>query len=300
MRLRREASLGIAAILGLQLLLSALAISLLTRIGPAIERILEENIYSSEAVEEMLAILATPDSASQEVPEAFEAALQRAKENITEEAERPLLESIERQKRAAFAGERTEIISSLRQLSQVNRNSTRKADRQANRLGQAGAWAAAMLGALTLGLGIVVYRRLRLRLELPIEELRRTTQRIREGNLHARCFVTDAPIEVKQITADLNWLLDQWQQKTERPIPTQDTREEDIRRALCWLLDQQPSPTLLIDQSNAVVALNQQALSVDLPSALKEKGLSSDGWEILEIPSSGLRLLRQAASVEPR
>ena len=55
MRIHQEASLGIGSILALQVVLSALAIALLTRMGPVIEHVLAENVFSSQAVQEMLA-----------------------------------------------------------------------------------------------------------------------------------------------------------------------------------------------------------------------------------------------------
>ena len=78
MRLHREASIGIGAILALQILLSMLGIALLTRMGPAVEQILKENVFSGEAVEDMLAAVATTP-AGEEVPPHFVAALERAR-----------------------------------------------------------------------------------------------------------------------------------------------------------------------------------------------------------------------------
>ena len=57
MKLRREARIGIGAIMVLQFALSMMTIALLSRMGPAIERILQENVRTEEAVEQMLAEL---------------------------------------------------------------------------------------------------------------------------------------------------------------------------------------------------------------------------------------------------
>ncbi len=288
MRLRREVSLGIGSILALQILLSMLAIALLTRMGPAIERILQENVYSEEAVEEMVSLLAMGPQGP--VPKAFDDAMGRAKDNVTEEPERPLLAIIERDRAAAFAGNpvaRQTVITALRDLGKVNRASMDQADAKAQRLGQAGAWAAALLGALTLALGIIVYRRLRIRLELPIEELRQTTQRVRAGNLQARCITSAGPHEVKQIADDLNWLLDEWLQESRDEVAGGDEeREAEVRRALAWVLDHVESAVVVLDAQGNRVTANRAGLLVDSPT-----DPAADRWTIEEVPGTSLRLL---------
>lgn len=301
MKLRREASLGIGAILTLQILLSMLAIALLTRMGPAIERILEENVYSGEAVEEMMALLATQPEPGP-VPEGFDDALRRAQDNVTEEPERPLLATIERESPAAFAGDgsaRRDTVRALRQLGQVNRDSMSRADAQAKRMGQAGAWAAALLGALALALGIIVYRRLRLRLELPIEELRRTTQRVRAGNLQARCPAGVGPHEVKQIASDLNWMLDRWLHEGRDDTPAGDEeREAEVRRVLAWLLDRQPTPAAILNGDGRKIAANQAAMTLDVGPSFSPDG-SPEGvpaWTTETIPGTALQLATLSAA----
>jgi HAMP domain-containing protein len=298
MKLRREASLGIGAILVLQIMMAMLAIALLSRMGPAIEQILQENVYSGEAVEEMLALLAD-DPTPGVTPARFEEALRRAQDNVTEDAERPLLVVIDRERRAAFSGDagaRRQLIDALRQLGQVNRDSMERTDVSAKRLGQTGAWAAAMLGALALALGFVVYRRLRLRLELPIEELRRTTHRVRMGNTQARCPTSEGPDEVKQIATDLNWVLDRWLYRgAGRDTRDQDSqREEQVRRALAWVLDQDQAPVVLLDAEGHPVATNQAGMLVELPAE------GDAAWSLQDIPGTSLRLARLAPPGAPR
>lgn len=297
MRLRREASLGIGVLLVLQILIAMLAIALLTRQGPAIEQILQENVYSGEAVEEMLALLA--ESPPGPVPAGFEEALRRARDNVTEDSERPLLVTIEGQRRAAFLGEpqaRRDTIAALRQLGLVNRTSMDRADVKAKRLGQAGAWAAAMLGALALGLGFLVYRRLRLRLELPIEELRRTAHRVRMGNTQARCPTGAGPDEVKQIAQDLNWILDEWLYHGHPEASIHDERREaEIRRLLVWALDREPTPLVVVDADGHRVATNQAGMQLELPAP----EASSEGWTWQQIPHTSLRLARLDGAASP-
>ena len=296
MNLRREASVGIGAILAVQILLSMLAIALLTRMGPAIERILEENVSSGEAVEEMMALLASQTEPGP-VPAGFDVALRRAQGNVTEQSERPLLATIDRERQASFSGDvdaRRGTIAALRQLGEVNRDSMNRADAQARRLGTAGAWGAALLGALVLALGIVVYRRLRLRLELPLVELRRTTQRVRAGNLQARCSTGAGPHEIKQIARDLNWMLDHWgcESLGSTAAPNVE-REAEVRRALAWLLDREPGPTVIIDAEGRKICANQAAIALGaLVRPPEAASLDEATWSTDEISGTTLQLAR--------
>lgn len=226
MRLRREAALGFAALLFLQLTSSALAIALFSRMGPAISLILQENVTSIEAVEAMLTELATEPTGR--VTPAFLDALDRARSNVTEPAETALLDTIEAGQGPAFAGERESrerVVRALRDLGQVNRASMVQADERARSLTLTGAWAASLLTGLAFALGILAYRQLRLRLELPIVTLRNTTRRVRSGNWQSRCPPFAAPREVEQIARDLNWILDQG---SVRRAPPPAERDQDV------------------------------------------------------------------------
>lgn len=290
MQLEREAGLGIASILAIQLLLSLLAITLLSRMGPAIEHILEENVYSGEAVEEMIAELAQEHAGDTgPVSEAFSRAFDRARANVTEDSERPLLDTIEESAPGAFAGDvsaRRATIEALRELGRVNRESMTRADLRAKRLGQAGAWGAVLLGALGFAFAIAVYRRLRRRIEGPIEELRRTVRRLKSGNLQARCGVNSGPHEVRQIAADLNHVLDRYLATP----PTSDLaltrRDAALRRVLARLLDREQTPVFVVDEDDLRVSSNQAALDLDLPEA------DDEAWARERVEGTSLYLVR--------
>lgn len=298
MRLRQEASVGIGSILLLQVLLSALGIVLLTRMGPAIEHILQDNVFSSLAVEEMLAILAEPNVAESEAShQRFEDALRRAQDNVTEADETPLVEAVSAGRAQALAGDpmaRRDVIAALRALARVNHDSMARADRRARRLGTAGAWAAAMLGALALALGIMVYRRLRLRLELPVEILRHTLERVREGDLRARCVVSAGPVEVRQIARDLNAVLDRWFTESAHAKSSPARREAtELRRLLAWALDQQQVPTLVLDAEGNVVVMNQAMQELE-PPQIDATGAVAEGWVARDLDGTSLRLVQRA------
>ncbi|RMG13037.1 MAG: HAMP domain-containing protein [Deltaproteobacteria bacterium] len=298
MRLRREAGLGVGSILALQIALSVLAITLLQRMGPAIERIIEENVETTEAVEAMLAALAS-DGADAEASERFAKALERARARMTRpELERPLIERVEADRAAAFAGDpeaRARIVSAVLSLGEMNRGAMVEADRRAKRLGQVGAWSAVLLGALALALGILVYRRLRLHLELPIEGIRRTVQQVREGNLQARCAAGEGPSEIRQIARDLNWILDQVLQARDRPADKAEAlRETELRRVIGRLLDRDGVPQILLDSQGHVVAASRAALSGEAPPPPTDE--APGPWDVEPIEGTHLRLARWVAA----
>ena len=292
MKLRREARIGFGAIMVLQLALSMLTIALLTRMGPAIERILTENVRTEVAVEKMLAELAKTTS-TKAVPPEFTDALERAENNITEEEERPLLKAIADQHRAAFSGDeaaRVAVIEALRSLGAVNRASMARADNSAKRLGQTGAWAAALLGAIALGLCLLIYQQLRVRIELPIEGLRRTTKSLRQGNLQARCPKSDAPAEINQIALDIDWLLDHHLNKRASTSPTKTSQERErqaLRRLLVRLLDEHTAPMIVTNAAGKHVASNDASLDLDALPDFGGVG-SPTGWRREEIEDTDL------------
>ncbi len=296
MDIKRETRLGLSVLLVIQVLLCMLSISVLTRMGPAIERILKENVYSAEAVEEMMAILARRDSAGP-VPSAFSAAQERVRDNVTEVEEEPLVQALDRDADAAFAGDvsaRVRVVDALRQLGEVNRESMQVADDRAQRLGHTGAWATVLLGAFSLGFGIFVYRRLRLRLELPLNHIRRTMHAVRSGNRRARCGSVDGPTEVEQIAENIDWALDH-SQPLARPVsggPEPVSRDTELRRALVWLTEQHGETVVLRDASGKLVFGDALAFE-----SLRE---GAEDWREESLEGTSLRIATRRAAPAQR
>jgi len=145
MHLTTEARLGVGLLIALQVLLCFVSIGLLARMGPAVDEVLRENDDSTVAVEQMLSALAhpQPDGA------AFRAALARARANVTDPAEAPLLDEIEARAGGALAGDgaaREAVIRRLAELSAVNRGLMEGAAGRARVRGRAGAWVAVAAG----------------------------------------------------------------------------------------------------------------------------------------------------------
>ncbi len=210
MDLRRELLFSIGALVLLNLGLAFGTMGVLLRMGPVIERILQENVFSIVAAEEVLTEFALSGGAGL-APEAtarVNDAVNDAKRNVTEDVERPVLEELERVLPSAMAGDiqsRRAAVASLRDLIDVNRNAMREVDREARRLGSAGAWTGVFTGFLSFLLSLVVVVRLQRRVVQPLMDL----HQVLEGDRLRRCRAVDAPREVIQVAQAVNRLLDE-------------------------------------------------------------------------------------------
>lgn len=213
MKLRTELLVYTALLAGLNLLLAFGAIGLFVRMGPAIERILRENVASIDAAEEILIEFATASGGM--TPEGrgrVETALKTIRTNVTEADESPVIARIEQRLDGAARGDaeaRTAVIEDLRRLIAINRKAMTAVDEEARRLGAGGAWAAVFVGALSFGLSLLVIVLLRRRLLEPLLELHAVLAAARGGDRFRRCRAFDAAIEVKQAAQSVNTLLDE-------------------------------------------------------------------------------------------
>jgi hypothetical protein len=258
-RLSIEVRWWIGLLLVLQLLMSFAWIGLLARVSPAVSRILRENEFSVEAVESMLAVLASEEGAvSQDGRASFTQALVRARGNVTEEEEVPLLESLERLAPEALAGDedaREQIVEALRSLAEVNRTSMREADQDAQRIGGGGAWAAAFAGITGFGLGVLVLNRLLNRLVVPVLQVDAALDNVRRGDPHRRCLPLVGPTEIMRIGENLNWLLDE---HSRSEVPTGASTIEALRIALLAQIDRDARPVVIVSKEG-IVAMNAAA-----------------------------------------
>ncbi|MDY0062122.1 MAG: hypothetical protein RBU45_20090 [Myxococcota bacterium] len=214
MDLRRELLLAVGGLIVLNLLLAFGAIGLFVRMGPAIERILQENVYSITAAEEILAELARsgndalPAEARTRIREAF----QKAEQNVTEEEERPVLAHIARLLPPTLEGDlpaRQQLLAELGRLIQINRAAMAEVDEEAQRLGKAGAWAAVLLGFSSFLLSLLILVLLQRRIVGPLLDLHAVLEGARQGDRLRRCRLSLAPREVVQVLDSVNWLLDE-------------------------------------------------------------------------------------------
>ena len=209
MQLTKGLRLAFLALLALHLVSAFAAIGLLGRMKPAIKRVIQQNVYSLEAVEAMLGELAKGELGEEEH---FAAALERAQDNITNEREAPLVAQVRDRMGDVFVGDvqaRALVVTDLRELAELNRADIVAANQEAKRLGSAGAWAVAILAFLTLVAGLVALRRLDRRVLLPLEELHDVLLAVRRGEPRRRCQPMNvAASELARSMAMINRLID--------------------------------------------------------------------------------------------
>jgi len=270
-RVRTEIGLAIGALLCVQVATSFGSIALLSRMSPAIARIMEENLYSLEAVEGMVVALSLAELDREGATREFEAALGRARSNVTEPEEPQILTAVVQRYRAALAGDpeaRRATVKQLRELARINHASTRRADAAAQRMGMAGAWAAGLLGVVGFIFSGLAISRLTRNVLRPLTDIGETVAAFRDGDLHRRSRRTNVPVEFRDVATALDDLLDVRQAQAARDEvaaaegrPVLDPREVE-RRALLHLLSRQETPTLVIAAGGRVLAAGADALAL--------------------------------------
>ncbi|MEY3210194.1 MAG: hypothetical protein RIT28_675 [Pseudomonadota bacterium] len=296
MRLRSELRLGIGALLAVQALTTLAAVSLLGRMGPAVDVVMQENVVSIEAAEDMLAAIADP---SAESTQRYIDGLARARSNITEEGEPALLDVLEARGPAALNGDaqaRHDAVKAARALAEVNRDGMAKASVAARWRAFAGAWSAVLLGLTSFALSLVLTRRLRARIDDPLQELAAALEGVQEGCAVRRVEVFEGPEEVRRVSELVNRLLDDRRRPLDaRPAPVNDP---DARAALRVVLDELPGPVVLFSVDGRPQVANQAALALDAAD-LDVARAGAPPWTVTPIGETGARLVRRPPEVAP-
>ncbi len=246
-----------AMLLALQAATSLVAIALLGRMSPAFERILLENVASSEAVEEMALVLAT-QSLDDTARASYLAALGRASANVTEREEHPLLANLNALAKAALTGDaeaRRGSLDALQRLGRINRTAVANARDEAVRLGMAGAWSVTFLAVLALGVSFIAAMRTRSRFLAPLAEIRRVVAAHQAGERRARCTLLGGGGDDIALTcAALNDVLDHCERIQAKP----EAHGLD-RAVLLHLLDDRTEPVVIVDATGELIAANRNA-----------------------------------------
>lgn len=261
MELRRDFFLTFGMLMLFHMVLAFGSIALFMRMGPAIEKILAENVYSIEAAQEMLLLMAQEEE--QPDVDQFHQWLIRAKNNITVPEEEPVLRRIEQ---AAQNFEnmdesaRTMLLNDIEELIAINQNAMQKADTQARDLGIAGAWAAVWIAVLAFALGWLSMRRLYRRVIAPIEELHDVLVGVGQGDLQRRCTTTEAPADVRRTLSHVNIILDALQDAILHRRGSSYSLQPIARQALTRFLDERPRPCAIVDSHGEVIAASAKLL----------------------------------------
>lgn len=259
MRLVTEVGIFIGLLRAAIVILALGAVALFARISPTVERIMSENVVTLVSAEEMLAVLAQEDLPEVVAMRQFSAALQRAKVNTSERAERPLLEAIDQTwvealKEGAAPRARAQLVAHIIELSQVNRRSIESASREANRLGTAGAWAAVLLGLFIITASHLFSSRLDTRVVLPLLDIAEVVRAAEGGDPHRRCAERGTQ-EIRAIASGLNRLLDlasSWRSRG-AATPARD------RAVLGHLMDRLDGAWLVVDVGGEILSANAEA-----------------------------------------
>lgn len=287
LRLTRATRIAFTVFLLINLVTAGAAIGLLGRMRPAIERIIERNIYSLQAVEGMLLVLTRDDTSEPARRAEFGDALARAERSVSVDRERPLVTRLRDRSSAALAGEpaaKREVLDALKEFAQVNREEIETADQAAKRLSAAGAWAVSFLALFALGSGLVGLRRFDRRVLGPVEELTTVLGEHATSRTLRRCArMGFAAAELQVSMSSLNELLDAYAEARQRgsarvrPRPNQDA----ARAALLASLDLIQLPTWLTDHQGEVLMANRAALDRvaaerDLALHVKQAAIPAD------------------------
>jgi PAS domain-containing protein len=265
MPLRRKFLLSVGMLVACNVLLAFGAIGLLTRMSPAIERILRENVSSGEVAEYMLILLvqSTRELPSEARQKQFEHALQRARKNVTEPEEVSVLERIAQRYEAALMGDDSAImaiVQALQKLTAINRQAMVSADQEAQRLGSAGAWIAVCIAVASFIISLAIIRRLEQEVLNPLIELSDVLDAVRLGNRHRRCRLMEAPEELRRVLHAVNTLLDRG--LSGNGSSSRQAQVNIEHSALLHLLEQRPEAVVVVDEGGNIVAANSRGLAV--------------------------------------
>jgi len=252
-----ELKLGIAALIVLQLLTAFSAIALIGRMGPASRKILEGNSDSLIAVDEMLAALTRLDEQPEQARASFLRALGVARSNTTAGREQGVFERIQADAPAALAGDpeaRRRAVAALEELGAIQHNVMLEAEANAERLGQAGIWAAVILALGGVMLGSFIVRSMNQRLILPVAEIHSVLQAHARGDEHRRCQTALAPEELASSMEVLNGLLERRARRNEL-----ERLARASRAALAQLIEDDQRPLVITDDRGQVLVANRGA-----------------------------------------
>lgn len=261
MNLRGDIKVGIGLLLVIQVATTLSAVALLGRMRPAIRHVISENVESLKAVERMLDALVRlrePGLAGA-AREQLDAAYRKAERNVTVKGEREIIARIGALKDRLLGGEdaaRGLLLDELSSLAEVNQRAMHEASRRAESLGLAGAWAAFLLGVLSILASVVVVRRLYRHLLSPLREILDTLEAARLGDPHRRCRTGEVPGELDRAAQEINLLLDR---HVLAPAETLTPQSATDRALLLTLLDARSEPVAVVSRSGGLLAANQRA-----------------------------------------
>ena len=267
----RELSLGVLVLASGLVLTALVAINVLERMTPAVERMMTANVGSMSAASRMVAALAAsrlPEPGARVARERFFETLSWAAQNATEPGETELLAQLRRLGPEALNGEPNSLglaLSVIDQLDGINDAAMRRSLADLERLGGGGEWALALLGMVGFGAGAFVRQRLYRRVVAPLHELERVLLSVASGDALQRCATRGHSPNQRQALRSLNRLLDSLGERTSGGRLS-DGLPQDV---VPHLLDICGGSLALIDTTGELLAASRSTLD----SLSEEEGL---------------------------
>ncbi|MFW7379249.1 MAG: hypothetical protein ACOH5I_10610 [Oligoflexus sp.] len=204
--------IGIRSVMAALLLVAVTSTFLMERMSQAIKLILDENVYSLEAAQDMMAAVGLASITPLDLyQEQFLNALARSKKNITLPGESTLIDRIENLAPMAFAGEersRRQILEELATLANMNRDAMIKADEDARFLAIAGGWAIVGLTIIGLLASNRFFHQVQQQAIAPMMEICRGLNDWEQGNRLRRFQSAKSSKDLRRAQQSLNAILD--------------------------------------------------------------------------------------------
>jgi len=313
METRRDLVIGIVALTVASSILAFISIGVFVRMSPAIGDIVHRNLHRLEASRTMVGVFAERrgEGITDIGVQRLEGALEELRKESKGEQDTVLLEHVVDTMALALSGDRAPIerfVATIAEIAEVDYAAMRRADAEAQRLGSAGAWAAALSGLVIALLGIAVFVRLERRVTRPATELARVLAAARAGDELRRCRPLEGAQELEQALAALNVLLDRAAQNVGPGALASGTPKSAIddaaRQALVLLLERTGDGALVWSRGVGIVAASPAAftrLASDGGAALREDiaravAGDKDAQINCETLADGLILCRLAAA----
>ncbi len=258
----RELSLGVLALASSLVLTALVAINVLERMTPAVERMMTENVGSMSAASRMFAALAAsrlPEPAAAAARERFFETLAWAVQNCTEPGELELLSELRGYGQPALDGDARSLelaLTTIGRLESINDTAVRAAQADLERLGRSGEWALALLGLVGFVAGAFIRRRLYRRVVAPLHELERVLLSVDAGDELQRCAARGHSPRQHQALRSLNRLLD----SARVQASSQRAKDGWPRDLVPGLLDAWDAPMAIVDAQGELLSASRSML----------------------------------------
>ncbi len=255
-------SLGVLVLASSLVLTALVAINVLERMTPAVQRMMNENVGSMSAASRMFAALAAarlPEPAADAARARFSETLSWAVQNCTEPGELELLTELRVHGPAALDGDRRSLelaLTAIGRLETINDSAMKNAQADLDRLGRGGEWALALLGIVGFGAGAFIRGRLYRRVVAPLHELERVLLSVEGGDELQRCAARGYSPQQHPALRSLNRLLDSARAQANSRQANDGLPRDLVPR----LLDVWDGPVALMDARGELLSASRSML----------------------------------------